>query len=119
MLHVQLRTPLQELREAIRGLSVEDMARIIVAYEPIWAISSNKAAQPATGVYANIVAQAIRAELAKQAGHSAESVPILYGGSVKPDNAHEFLIQDHINGLLVGGASLKVKDFLAICRLVD
>ncbi len=83
---------------------------IVVAYEPVWAIGTGKTATPeqAQEVHARIRAQLVAAELA--------SVPVLYGGSVKPDNASALFAQPDIDGGLVGGASLKAADFAAICR---
>jgi triosephosphate isomerase len=77
---------------------------LVVAYEPVWAIGTGKTATP---------------ELAQDAHAFIKSlldVPVLYGGSVKPDNAAELLSQDAVDGALVGGASLEVESFLAICR---
>ena len=82
-----------------------------VAYEPLWAIGTGH-----TASVENIVEMhaAIRAELIKMFGEQGRHVPILYGGSVKPDNAREILAARDVGGALVGGASLKAKDFLAI-----
>ena len=82
-----------------------------VAYEPIWAIGTGHVAS-----IDNIVEMhaAIRAELVAKFGEQGKVTPILYGGSVKPDNAHEILAAAEVGGALVGGASLKAKDFLAI-----
>jgi triosephosphate isomerase len=87
-----------------RQLSVlERHARLVVAYEPVWAIGTGKTATP---------------ELAQEAHAIVKSrldVPVLYGGSVKPDNAAELLSQPGVDGALVGGASLDVESFTAIC----
>jgi triosephosphate isomerase len=82
-----------------------------VAYEPLWAIGTGH-----TASVENIVEMhaAIRAELVKMFGEQGRGVPILYGGSVKPENAREILAAPEVSGALVGGASLKAKDFLAI-----
>ena len=93
------------------GLSAEDAARLVVAYEPIWAIGTGKSA---TAQQAQDVHAFLRSRLAAKGGDVA-NVPLLYGGSVKPENAEELFSQPDIDGGLIGGASLKAKDFLAIC----
>lgn len=101
----------RQLKAVTDSLGV-DLARVLVAYEPVWAIGTGKTASPAQ---AQAVHAFLRARLmAAQA--SAASVPLLYGGSVKPDNAAELFAQPDINGGLIGGASLKAADFVAIAR---
>lgn len=87
-------------------------ANTVIAYEPVWAIGTGRTATPAE--VAEIHA-AIRTWLSGQAQDS-EALRILYGGSVKPENAAELLAVDNVDGALVGGASLKAADFLAIAR---
>lgn len=82
-----------------------------VAYEPIWAIGTGRVASVDDIVEMHA---AIRAELAAMFGEQGRATPILYGGSVKPDNAREILAAPNVGGALVGGASLKAEDFLAI-----
>jgi triosephosphate isomerase len=85
---------------------------VVIAYEPVWAIGTGKTASPAE-------AQAVHAFLRKTlavAGATSGSLRILYGGSVKPDNAAELFAEADIDGGLIGGASLKAADFIAICR---
>ena len=82
-----------------------------VAYEPVWAIGTGRT--PTTADIAHIHA-ALRAVLVEKFGEQGRAVPILYGGSVKPDNAREILATPEVGGALVGGASLKAADFLAI-----
>lgn len=89
-----------------------DLARVVVAYEPVWAIGTGKTASPEQ---AQAVHAFLRARLS-QAQAGAASVPLLYGGSVKPDNAAELFAQTDIDGGLIGGASLKAADFAAIAR---
>lgn len=97
---------------SLAGLSAEDASKVVIAYEPVWAIGTGKVATPeqAEEVHADLrklLEQRYNTEIARQ-------VRILYGGSVKPDNAREILAQPNVDGVLVGGASLKVDDFLAI-----
>jgi triosephosphate isomerase len=105
-------------RQVKLGLAETDLAAagtIVIAYEPVWAIGTGKAA---TAPGANeVVSGVIRPALAELFGSSiAQSIRVLYGGSVKADNAAEFFGQPDIDGALVGGASLKVSDFLAIAQ---
>lgn len=88
-------------------------ADAVIAYEPVWAIGTGKTATPEQ---AQEVHEFIRGRLAEKDGGVAEKVQILYGGSVKPDNAKELFGKADIDGGLIGGASLKAEDFLAICR---
>jgi triosephosphate isomerase len=82
-----------------------------VAYEPVWAIGTGRTPTPADIAH---VHEALRAVLVERFGEHGATVPILYGGSVKPDNAREILATPEVGGALVGGASLKAADFLAI-----
>jgi triosephosphate isomerase len=87
------------------------VANIVVAYEPVWAIGTGKTATPAM---AQEVHAQLRAQLRERSAAAAGSVAILYGGSMKPDNAAELMAQPDIDGGLIGGAALKAADFLAI-----
>ena len=84
---------------------------LVLAYEPVWAIGTGKTATPAM---AQEVHAQLRAQLQAQNAVAADTVQILYGGSMKPDNARELLAQPDIDGGLIGGAALKAADFLAI-----
>lgn len=98
--------------QAVIDMLGADVSRVVVAYEPVWAIGTGKTASPAQ-------AQAVHAGLRAQlhaAGVDAARVPLLYGGSVKPDNAVELFSQPDIDGGLIGGAALKAADFAAIAR---
>ncbi|MBI3155209.1 MAG: triose-phosphate isomerase [Burkholderiales bacterium] len=101
----------RQLAAAIDKLG-ERVAEIVVAYEPVWAIGTGRTATPAQ---AQQVHRLLRAQLRAASG-LGDRVRILYGGSVKPDNAAELFGQPDIDGGLIGGASLKAADFVAICR---
>jgi triosephosphate isomerase (TIM) len=89
---------------------------VVVAYEPVWAIGTGLTATPDQ---AQAVHALLRAQLRAAAGARAEEMKILYGGSVKPDNAATLFGQPDIDGGLIGGASLKAADFVAICRAAN
>ena len=105
----------QQIREGLAGLSAEQVSKLVIAYEPIWAIGTGKAA---TGALANrIIGLVIRGTVADLYGEDvAQTMRIQYGGSVKPANIVEFMSQPDIDGALVGGASLKVDDFVLIAK---
>jgi triosephosphate isomerase (TIM) len=101
-----------QLEGSCRGLSSEQMATTVLAYEPVWAIGTGKVATPEQ---AEEVHLALRKMIAERYNlQVAERVLIQYGGSVKPSNAAELLSQPNIDGALVGGASLKAEEFLGI-----
>jgi triosephosphate isomerase (TIM) len=95
---------------------VEAISRGVIAYEPVWAIGTGMTATPAQ---AQEVHAFLRQRIAAQSAEVAAGVRILYGGSMKPDNALELMSQADIDGGLIGGASLKASDFLAICQAGD
>lgn len=94
------------------GLSAQQMAKLVLAYEPVWAIGTGKVATPEQAEEVHLALRKMIAERYNQA--TADAVRIQYGGSVKPSNAAELLSQPNIDGALVGGASLKSADFLGI-----
>jgi triosephosphate isomerase len=105
---------LRQVRAGLAGLVAADIGRLVMAYEPVWAIGTGKTATPQQGQEAHAF---IREELGRLAGAAvAATVRILYGGSVKPDNVKDLLGQPDIDGALVGGASLKRDSFAAIVR---
>ena len=98
-----------QIRAALSGISSEDVAKSVIAYEPIWAIGTGKTCD---SVEANRVIKMIRSVVSEVAGASAaDSIRILYGGSVKPSTIEEQMSQSDIDGALVGGASLKADSF--------
>lgn len=106
-----------QVRAALAGISRDDVARVVFAYEPIWAIGTGKTASPeqAQEVHADIremVAEVYDSE-------AADAMRILYGGSVKPHNIGEIIGQPDVDGALVGGASLKVDSFVSIAKTVQ
>lgn len=104
---------LGQLEAVFDALDVDERARLVVAYEPVWAIGTGRTATPEQ---AQAVHSAIRQRLVGYSSTLGESTQILYGGSMKAANAADLLAQPDIDGGLVGGASLQVDDFLAICQ---
>jgi triosephosphate isomerase len=104
-----------QTRESLKGVPAELAPRIVVAYEPVWAIGTGKASN---GPEANtVVKDVIRPALAELFGkETAQAIRVLYGGSVTSANAAEFFEQPDIDGALVGGASLKIDEFVAITK---
>jgi triosephosphate isomerase len=100
---------LRQLRNSIADGA--DPARIVVAYEPVWAIGTGLVATP---VDVDAIHTAMRTALVERFAEAGDAIALLYGGSVKPGNAAELLALANVNGALVGGASLKSEDFLGI-----
>ena len=101
-----------QFQNGIAPLTPEQFARIVIAYEPVWAIGTGKTATPEIAAEAHGI---IRAQVSKQYGPKpAGRLRILYGGSVKPDNVKSLMAQAEIDGALVGGASLDPVSFAAI-----
>ncbi len=106
----------RQTREALAGISAEQAAPIVIAYEPIWAIGTGRTATPQIAAESHRI---IRSEVASLLGDPvAEGMRILYGGSVKPENAGELCCQPEIDGALVGGASLDPQSFAQIVAAV-
>ena len=101
----------RQIDAVLGALTADDLEHIVIAYEPVWAIGTGKTATPQM---AQDVHAMLRSRLAGKNAAAAEKVQILYGGSMKPDNAAELLAMPDIDGGLIGGASLKAADFLAI-----
>ena len=102
-----------QLEEVLFGLSAEQMANVVIAYEPVWAIGTGVTA---TSEQAQEIHAFIRKVLAEKFGSLAEEITILYGGSCKPSNAKELFACPDIDGGLIGGAALKAADFIAIAQ---
>ena len=105
----------RQLQEAVCPLSAADFNKIILAYEPVWAIGTGKTA---TSGQAQEMHAYIRQVLRGKFGDAADKTTILYGGSCKPSNAVELFAQPDVDGGLIGGASLNGDDFIAIARAV-
>jgi triosephosphate isomerase (TIM) len=101
-----------QLKKGLAGVTKEDMKRVAIAYEPVWAIGTGKVATPETAQKVHATCRAILAEMYDQ--ETADGVRILYGGSVTPDSVDELMSQQDIDGALVGGASLDSKKFSRI-----
>jgi len=105
-----------QVKAALQNVTAEELKKVIIAYEPVWAIGTGKTP---TAADVEEVHAAVRKVLAKKIGKAnANKMKILYGGSVKPANAKEFLSLPDVDGALIGGASLKVVDFMAIAKNV-
>lgn len=104
----------RQVREALGGLEPSALARVVVAYEPVWAIGTGLTASPGQ---AQEMHAFIRSLLHEMAGDVARTIPILYGGSCKPDNAADLFSQPDINGGLIGGAALEASSFLELVRI--
>ena len=107
----------KQITHALKDLTGEQVANLVIAYEPIWAIgtgkfSSAEDANETCGVVRETIRELYDAEV-------SESVRIQYGGSVKPNNIKEYLAEEHIDGALVGGASLEVESFLQLLEAVN
>jgi len=106
----------KQVEEALFGFSAEEVTNMVIAYEPVWAIGTGVTASPEQ---AQEMHAYIRGLIRKQFGDEvADNMSILYGGSVKPANAKELFSQPDVDGGLVGGASLKAEDFLAIIESI-
>lgn len=100
-----------QIEEVVFGLTPEQFSKLIVAYEPVWAIGTGKTA---TSDQAQEIHACIRSILAEKFGDAAQNTPILYGGSCNPKNAAEIFAKADVDGGLIGGASLVAADFIAV-----
>lgn len=101
-----------QIESALAGVPKEEVSRIILAYEPVWAIGTGRAATPKQAQKEHAFCRLVLEEIFGK--RAANGISILYGGSVKPDNAAELIAQRDIDGVLVGGASLDAASFAAI-----
>jgi len=104
----------RQLKSNLAGLSAEKVSAVTIAYEPVWAIGTGRTATPQQAQEAHSFIRELIAQMYDE--ELAEEIRILYGGSVKPDSAESLMRQNDVDGLLVGGASLKADDFLAIIQ---
>jgi triosephosphate isomerase len=105
----------RQLEESLQGLTAEELKSLMIAYEPVWAIGTGKTATPATAQATHLLC---RTFLSQRWGEPfARAVPLLYGGSVKPDNIASLMAEREIDGVLVGGASLNIETFDALLRV--
>jgi len=104
-----------QVREGLAGLTAGQAEQVVVAYEPVWAIGTGLAATPegANAVHKDVIRPILREMFGETVG---DGMRILYGGSVKPDNAAELFSQSDIDGGLIGGASLKADSFIALVK---
>ncbi len=102
----------EQLKAVVNAAGHNAFHQAVMAYEPVWAIGTGRTATPAQ-------AQEVHAYIREQLGDLGAGMRILYGGSVKANNATELFEQKDIDGALVGGASLQVSDFFAICQAAE
>jgi triosephosphate isomerase (TIM) len=113
----QVPVTLQQVEGALAGLTAEQVADLVIAYEPVWAIGTGRVATPED---AEEVCAAIRGWISEQhGGDIADRIRILYGGSVNASNVAALMVQPDVDGCLVGGASLSVEEFVAIARFYE
>ena len=98
----------EQVRVGLEDLNKEDVAKMVIAYEPVWSIGTGK---NASKEIAEDICSYIRKLVKEMYGEASEEIRILYGGSVKPENVRDYLLQEDVDGALVGGASLKIESF--------
>ena len=103
-----------QLRAGLAGVAADAVGKVVLAYEPVWAIGTGATATPAQAAEVHGYLRGIVSELSSK--ETAQAVSILYGGSVKGDNAESLLAEQEIDGALVGGASLKAPEFISIVK---
>lgn len=105
----------QQLLAGLANISAADAPRLVIAYEPIWAIGTGESATPE--IAGHMCGAVVRGTLRTLFGDVADAIRVQYGGSVKPDNMQAYMAQPDIDGALVGGASLKVDSFVELIRI--
>jgi len=106
----------RQIKNALFHLDSDDWSKIILAYEPVWAIGTGETASPDQAQEMHAFIRELVAE--RYLSDVAEEVSILYGGSVKPDNAQEIFSKTDVDGGLIGGAALKIDDFMSIVKAI-
>ena len=104
---------LAQLDAALAGVAANDVANLVIAYEPVWAIGTGEVATPAD---AQEVCGAIRARIREVHGSAADQTRVIYGGSMKAENVAALMLETDIDGGLVGGASIDPDEFVSVCR---
>jgi len=108
---------ISQIDNALLGVSVGELKNVVIAYEPVWAIGTGN---EATGAYAASICYIIKSYLAEKYGEDiAKDIKILYGGSTNSRNTKEYMLQPSIDGLLVGGSSLKAAEFIKMCQTIS
>ena len=107
---------LKQIEESLSKIKNSEIDKVYFAYEPIWAIGTGNSA---TGIYASAISYIVRNYLKEKFKVDDGQIHILYGGSVDEKNVREFVMQPNLNGLLVGGASIKVNSFCEICKITS
>ncbi len=113
-MHIILET---QLASALKSLSINQMKDLIIAYEPVWAVFSDEASSPDSALSANLFIKKILTKLYSR--FLADRTPVIYGGSVNAKNAVDYILKSQMQGLLVGGASLKSEEFSKIIQSVS
>ncbi len=107
----------QQVKSALEGIGVSEIGRLIIAYEPVWAIGTGLTDTPDHALSAALLIRKIMGNL--YGSEWAADLPVLYGGSVASENAYDFIAQSGISGALVGGASLELQDFIKIIKAAE
>jgi len=108
---------ISQIDNALIGASASEVRKAVIAYEPVWAIGTGN---EATGAYAASICYIIKSHLSEKYGEDvAKDIKILYGGSTNSGNTKEYMLQPSVDGLLVGGSSLKAAEFVKMCQIIS